>query len=109
MARKGKGVGRPHPVERRKAVVTHERGRTLRLTAQALAAHPGAQVIEGFVGVIDGRPVFEVVNDSKGDMHAIDVYQTQTEALDRWAWARRVVILVDVEDLPQPKDKGQLE
>lgn len=61
----------------------------------------------GYVGVINGKAVFEVISDDHGACHKIQVFKTRSEALERWAYARRVSIILH-EEVTQPRDRGPL-
>jgi hypothetical protein len=112
MAARKKGAGdKPASVEprdRTRRAREVEAQRSLQVCAERVLNDALVRVIEGYVGVLDGRPVFETVNDSHGDVETFDIYKTRDEALERWAWARKVYVVVDVEDLPQAKDRGEL-
>lgn len=61
----------------------------------------------GYVGVIDGKPVFETVSDAHGDALRLEVFKSAAEALERWAYARKVTITLG-EEVAQSRRRGHL-
>lgn len=62
----------------------------------------------GYVGVVNGKPVFEKFSDDNGDAEAMQVYKTQPQALERWAHVRRVCLILDPERIIQPVSRGRI-
>jgi peroxiredoxin len=65
------------------------------------------KAISGYVGVINGVPVFEDVSDDKGEMRSFDVYKTKEMAFARWDHVRRVRIIIDQKNAEIP-NRGKL-
>lgn len=63
--------------------------------------------LRGYVGVINGKAAFAKVSDERGEAHEIQIFKTAAEALERWAYVRRVSIILH-EEVTQPRDRGPL-
>lgn len=68
----------------------------------------GDSGIIGYIGVIDGKPVFESCSDAQGDCKRVEVYNDDSDALARWAHVRRVRIVIDDALVERPTDWGRL-
>lgn len=60
----------------------------------------------GYVGVINGEPIFRRVSDSRGDCTELVVFEEREDAHARYFNVRRVHLVLDPEVLSPPEDWG---
>lgn len=78
------------------------------LSTEQHVVYPTCEV-DGYVGVVDGKPQFRMCSDSRGDVKSFDVYPTEEEALNRWHNVRRVKVIVYGEPIYPPADWGAID
>lgn len=65
------------------------------------------KAVTGYIGVINGSPVFEKTGDDKGDFRAFDIFKTKQAAFARWDRVRKVRVIIGQKDVEIP-NRGKL-